>query len=156
MPVLPFVQNPYASPTPYIRPMPVQPVWQQAPRPPAQVPAAMAEHSAPRPKIRMQAPEPTTTSARLSLPSPEQLGLSPIRTSAGESVDWNLVRTRLDKMGAVGFHLDKLNQGGTRVRFFLPAGQPNSTQHIEAAADTEAAALRLALDRAEAFARNRR
>ena len=117
----------------------------------------MAERSAPRPKVRMQAPEPTSTSARLSLPPPEQLGLAPTRsTSPQESLDWNQVRTRLDRMGAVGFHLDRLERGGTRVRFFLPARQPNTTQHIEAAADTEAAALRLALDRAEAFANSPR
>lgn len=160
MPILPVVYNPYPTPTPYARPVAPQPVWQHPAGQRMQVPAAMAERTQPRPKIRLQAPDAPVASAssRLSLPSPEALGISigKRRNAPAEAVDWNHLRARLNQLGALGFHLDKLTHGGTRVRFFLPSGQPNNTHHIEAAADTEPAALRLALERAETWARTRR
>jgi hypothetical protein len=151
------------------------PPW-QATAPPARnpVPAAMAAQNGnpERPKIRMQAPEtllpdaaphmppqpqtPAPQPTRLTLPSPEQLGVSgtgpaPVTSPATAlRVDWNDLRARLERLGALGLHLDKLAIG-YRVAFLLPTNQPDRAHHIEATADTEAAAIRLALQRAEAW-----
>ncbi|MBI3409966.1 MAG: hypothetical protein HY040_16625 [Planctomycetes bacterium] len=109
------------------------------------------------PKIRMQAPEPTSTSARLVLPSPEELGVAvqvPAQIpphAARPSLDWNRAHTRLQELGAVGFHLDRLPQGSCRVTFLLPTSQPQRTHHVEAEAANEADAVRNALEQAETW-----
>lgn len=147
-----------------------QPKWQGNPSP-AQPrmppPAALAVASGnpnalPPPKVRMQAPEAPTAAARLALPSPEELGLAeatPSEPSQGGSVsafDWNLAHTRLQHLGAVGFHIDRLAPGRFRVTFFLPTAQARQTHHVEAEATSEAAAAQSALDQAEAWARMRK
>lgn len=125
--------------------------------------AQNAQPTLPPPKIRMQAPDaPKPAPARLVLPAPEKLGIHaadmlpnaaspPIRVAEPESMDWNHAHARLQRLGALAFHLDRLTQGGFRVTFYLPGQQGQSTQLVEAVAETEAAAVAAALERAEAF-----
>lgn len=122
--------------------------------------AAATPTRASQPKIRMQAPEPTTTSARLVLPSLEELGVAvqaqvPVQASR-PALDWNRAHTRLQDLGAVGFHLDRLPNGGCRVTFLLPTSQPQRTHHVEAEAASEADAVRNALEQAETWRSSQR
>lgn len=113
----------------------VRPTGASRPTPPV-VRAQMEEESRPAP-------------ARLTLPSPEQLGLaSP--TSTGEATDWSKAHQRLDQLGAVCFHLDKLPKG-CRVVCLLPTTQENRLHRIEVEAGSETEAVRLAIERAEAW-----
>jgi hypothetical protein len=122
------------------------------------VPAALASGAvtpaaAPKPTIRLQAPDPPPARpARLTLASPEALG---VRASGGNltaapALDWNRIHARLASLGALGFHLDRLVSGGSRVTFMLPMPAQRIHQ-IEVTADTEAAAVTSALEHAEAW-----
>jgi hypothetical protein len=71
-----------------------------------------------------------------------------VKLAALEHLDWNALRDELSRLGAIGFHLDKLADGTYRVGFLLPTGHPERALRIEAVAATEAEAIRLALDRA--------
>jgi hypothetical protein len=85
---------------------------------------------------------------RLSLPAPEELGVRP-PVAAAASVDWNAVRARLDRLGALSFRVDHLPGGDRRVTFLMPTSSPNRTRQIETIAASEAAAVQLALEQAE-------
>ena len=88
------------------------------------------------------------------MPTPTELGLanpSPIPAP----VDWNQTHARLNQLGALGFHLDHLSDGSTRVTLLLPARQPGRSQQVECLANSDAAAVTAALERAESFARSR-
>jgi hypothetical protein len=98
----------------------------------------------------------------LNLPSPEQLGVgcgcgkcecSPCNCNA--PVDWAEVHRRLEQLGALSFHEQKMTEGGYRVSFLLPTDRENRSQHVEATAETAIQAAQLALDRAEALAKRR-
>jgi hypothetical protein len=98
-------------------------------------------------------PPPALTQKRpapLTLPPPEELGVTLVRKKAAP--DWNAIHRRLGQAGASDFRLDKLPQGGYRATLFLPTGQKNCKHHIEAPGTTEAEAVCLALDRAEKWA----
>jgi hypothetical protein len=138
---------------------PVAGAWQAAPpaKPAPRMPvtAALATGSpnaAPRPTIRLQAPDTLlgAPKAPLILPSPAALGIQQAdhAPSAAQTVDWNHVHARLGRLGALGFHMDRLPQGGVRVTFMLPAGDQRARQ-IEVVADSEAAAVNAALEHAE-------
>ena len=127
--------------------------------------AAMAAASAePKPKVRLQSADPTppVQVARLVLPSPEELGLSSARPAgqatappdapAQSAVDWNDAHARLRRLNAVGFHLDRLSEGGCRVTFQLPTQQPQRTHVVESIGRTDAEAVHLALQQAEQWA----
>ncbi len=109
----------------------------------------MQANGLPRPKARAV---PADESPRLVLPSPEELG---IRVAASPAMDWNATHSRLERLRAVRFQSDRLPEGGHRVTFLLPAGQAQ-TQQVEACAATEADAVQLALQRAEAWAGGQR
>jgi hypothetical protein len=91
------------------------------------------------------------------MPSPEQLGISGGPGAPGKApaavarVDWNDLRARLDRLGSLGFHVDKLSSGTFRVAVVLPTGQPDRNHRVEVTAETEAGAAQLALQRAEAW-----
>jgi hypothetical protein len=89
----------------------------------------------------------------LRLPSPEDLGVSAPRPTAG--ADWSAALRRFDQLGATGFQLEKLPQGGCRVSCLLPTSQPGRTHRIDAQAASDGDALRLALERAEEWAKQR-
>ncbi len=161
------------QPTPFqpMQTMPAMPGnWAAAPQPNPQPPAMpvlanMATGNAntrngPRPKIRLQAPDmpKTALAARLVLPSPEDLGVGVPRptpsqvqapANAPAQMDWNVAHARLNRLGALAFHLERLTQGGCRVTFLLPSSQAQQTHHVEVVADTEAVAVTTALDQAE-------
>ncbi len=102
------------------------------PRPVA--PPPQAWQAAPRPIVRGVAPE---APPRVVLASPEELGIrAPIQDAQA--------RARLAQLRAQRYESDRLPLGVYRVSFFLPDGAP-----IEAVGETEAAALQLALNRAE-------
>lgn len=140
---------------------------QAAPRPVMNTPAPMLASAEPRPKVRLQAPdEPVQPAAtRLTLPPPEQFGIgakpvaatAPVapaaETPAAPAVDWNITKQRLDRLNAVAFHSDRLAPGGFRISVLLPTR--DGTHHIEAEAGSEAAAVAIALERAETWALQR-
>jgi hypothetical protein len=126
---------------------PGAPALQDDPRRPlfrGQMPEQAAPAPAPPPR-----PEP------LALPSPEQLGLV-AAPAAGEQVDLNAALQQARRLGVTGFNLNQLPDGSYQVALRLPTCQPDRTQHVEATARTEAAAVRLALERAEQWATTRR
>jgi hypothetical protein len=90
------------------------------------------------------------------MPSPEQLGISRPPVAAGSGSDWAAARARLDKLGAVCLHLEKLPQGGFQFTCLLPTAQPGRTHRVDATAPTEAEVIRLALDKSEEWARGGR
>jgi hypothetical protein len=163
MPSTPFpIQNPNFTPAPYLgQPMPGN--WSPgaatvAGPPRVPVPAALAAGignpiAAPRPTIRMQAPDPVPAPPpRQTLPSPEALGISVANPApSAQSLDWNVAHARLERLGALGFHLDRLAPSKIRAMFMLPAGDHGAHQ-IEVVADNEAAAVNAALETAEAWA----
>jgi hypothetical protein len=116
----------------------------------------MAQQPPPR-VFRGQAPEepppPPSRPAPLRLPTPEDLGVSAARSAAG--ADWAAALRRLDQLGATSIHREKLPQGGCRVTCLLPTGQAGRTHRIDAQAGSDGDALRLALERAEEWARQR-
>jgi hypothetical protein len=129
----------YPNPQPLPRtltPQPANPQWAANPNGPAR-PAA------PLPIIRAQAEDPPSSSSRLALrlPSPEELGVPSIRPSKIPQITFE---QRLGRLGASGMQVDRLPQGGFRAHFLLPGAQP-----MEADGSSQAAALNLALDRAE-------
>ena len=112
-----------------------------------------------QPKARGYAPEVQPTPAPkprpIQLPTPAELGLANPVPAATSSVDWNQTHARLQQLGALGFHLDRLPDGSTRVTLLLPARQAGRSQQVECLAVSDAAAVAAALERAEDFARSR-
>jgi len=99
-------------------------------------------------------PERRSRLTPVTLPTPEQLGVQKPRVKDG-SADWADARRRLEMLGAVAFQVVKLSEGGCRFTCLLPTDQPNCTHRVEADAATEAEAVRLGLDRAENWTRQR-
>lgn len=153
--------------------MPPQ-VWAVPPPPPAGIPQQRPPAQAPRQPVAWQAspppavvrgkvddppPDPRATSsltaapaprpAPLSLPAPEQLGVGvgAARTEPQRAavVDWNVASAELRRLGALGWQMGKLPQGGYRFSFLLPTERQDLTRHIEAVGATEADAIHLAL-----------
>jgi hypothetical protein len=85
----------------------------------------------------------------LTLPAPEQLGIACNTAPARPEADWADVHRRLERLGAISFHQQKLTAGGYRFTCQLPSGQASRARQIEAEAATAAEAAVLALDRAE-------
>jgi hypothetical protein len=111
----------------------------------------------PRPIARAQAEDdliPAPRPARLSMPSPEQLGIAAGKP-ATDGADWAALHRRLDHLTPLCCRTEKLAQGRFRVALVLPTAQADRSQHIEAEGDTEAEAAGRALDAAEAWAARR-
>ena len=98
--------------------------------------------------------EQRSRAAPVTLPSPEQLGVSKPRPRDG-GTNWTDARRRLATLGAVTFQVSKLTEGGSRFTCLLPTDQQNYNHRIEADAASEAEAVRLGLEHAEAWARQR-
>jgi hypothetical protein len=163
----PSYQPPNYAPRPASRPAPV---WQQQPAPEEQ---PMVDAPAPRgPVFRGKADDEVVTetvtveaeerSEPLNLPSPEALGVgcgcdkcecSPCKCRAPK--DWAEFHQRLEQLGALSFHQQKLTDGSYRVSFLLPTERDNQSHHVEATAETGLQAAGLALNRAEILARRR-
>jgi hypothetical protein len=149
--------TPQTNPAPrYVnQPAPQPPSWPPQPQPQTSQAAAPS-----RPVFRGQAPEeaepeppPRSLAAArpapLTLPAPEQLGLDRTGPASNAALDWAEVHRRLDRLGALSFHQQKLAAGGYRVTFLLPTDQPNRARQVEAEADSVAQAVTLALRQAE-------
>jgi hypothetical protein len=115
--------------------------------------------------VRAQAGEEQTNSsvttvptAKLLMPSPEELGLAAGGAPNPASVDgdWNAARRRLDALGACYYRLEKADQG-FRFTCSLPyAGDPNRERHFETLAASEADAIRMALEQVDDWKSARR
>jgi hypothetical protein len=90
------------------------------------------------------------------MPTPDQLGISCAKVADADAADWTTARRRLDRLGAVCFHLEKLAQGGYRFTCLFPTTQPKRTHRVEAVAATEAEVVRLVLDKSEEWAAGRK
>jgi hypothetical protein len=99
-------------------------------------------------------PELRTPPALVTLPKPEQLGIRKPRPRES-AADWADVRRRLEILGAMTFQATKLQDGGCRFLCLLPTDQRSYNHRIEVEAATEAEAVRLGLERAESWARQR-
>jgi hypothetical protein len=125
---------------------------------PPQLPTPPA---APPPTIRSQSPDEAVTAAppsraawiELRLPPPEELGIAVAARPV--TLDWSAAHRRLEQLGACCIRLEKLANGGCRFTCVLPTGQADRTHCIESLADNAAEAVAVALDRAEAWARQR-
>ena len=148
-----FVPQPQAAQQQWVPPPPpnVRPPGRQlagaqaatAPREPT-VRAKIDDIPTPPPAPGWSRPSPVT------LPTPEQLGVACTPAAARpaatpEAVDWNATHTRLRQLGALGWQVARLPQGGYRFTFLLPTAQPNCSRHVEATGASEAEAVRLAL-----------
>jgi hypothetical protein len=125
---------------------------QPFPQPPAPQPVVMpvqniAAEPQPRPRIRMQAPEEPAAAIQrpLEMPPPEAFGLAP---KAPANVNWNAARSRLQQLGASAFRIDPVGDS-FRVRILLPTNQSGGLHEVETTADSQAAAVDLALEQAE-------
>jgi hypothetical protein len=92
---------------------------------------------------------PASPPSKLSIPSPEELGLlktpPPSAPRANGGVDWTTARDRLEKYGAVHYRLERADDGW-RFVCALPIPQKPNTQHqfeVRAASDQEAMAVLL-------------
>jgi hypothetical protein len=88
----------------------------------------------------------------LALPPPEQLGIG--AATAPAEIDWNAVHRRLHLLGSTSYQSQR-TADGYRFTCLLPTADPDRSQRIEAQAAGEADAIRLALDRAEHWARGK-
>ena len=79
---------------------------------------------------------------------------APLAAAApGDRVDWNAVRERLARLRVLSFRVDRVGQA-YRVNFLMSTSRQR-THQVESTAGTEAAAVSLALERAEQVAGTR-
>lgn len=139
-----------------------QPTWNPAPVQQSMPPTAFNQPRQnirrPAPIIRAQNSDESSVQQReqvtLSMPTPEALGISLNPTienvTRTEEVDWNMIWSKLRSLGVSSFHLDKLANGSFRVVFTLPTQTASGQSHVvEVIADSEATAVRTALQRAQ-------
>jgi hypothetical protein len=92
------------------------------------------------------------------MPSPEALGVSAhlnvTQANPTAPVDWNQIQARMERLKVVRYEKDRL-PGGVRVRMVLPTSDPMRGQPVEAQAESEAAAILMVLDAAEAWQQKR-
>lgn len=89
----------------------------------------------------------------VKIPTPEELGVG---TRKVERDDWTAGYRRLCELGATCFQMRRLPQGGCNVTCLMPTGQPDRNHRIEAAAASEAEAVRLVVQAAEEWAARKR
>jgi hypothetical protein len=101
---------------------------------------------------------PRQTLANFVLPTPEALGVTADLTAAQPAapgqVDWNAVQARMERTGVLRYRKEAL-PGGVRVTLTLRTSDPNFGQPVVAQANSEPAAIAMALDAAEAWAQKR-
>lgn len=150
----------FAMPAPTYAPSPVAAGWQPAPSAPRATQPVLAAQAATlnQPTFRGAGPEPKPAVAPppraplqpIALPSPRELGLGPAPTGATPArLDWNDAVARLQRVGASGFRLDPLPQGGARFSVVLPTADPGRTRTLEAVGRTETDAVLDVLRQAE-------
>jgi hypothetical protein len=148
-----FASQPMAWPqaSPAWQQAPVNATW--APQPPATQPIFRGKgEDEPFDNTTVPASVAPSAPAALVMPSPGELGVAESRGRDGKA-DWNNARERLQQLGAIAFNLDQLGGEGCRFSCFLPTASPSRTHHIEATAASESEAIRLALAKAEEWAK---
>jgi hypothetical protein len=88
----------------------------------------------------------------LTIPPPEELGISPAPLAEMNGADWTQAHRDLERLASISYQLDKLPEGGCRFTCLLLTSQPGFTHRVEAEAATEAEAVRLVLDKAKEWA----
>jgi hypothetical protein len=153
MPLPPLAPQPQAR-----MPQPTQ--WQASPtRMPS--PAFLASGANPRPvpaTVRGVSADPPRVS-KFVLPSPEALGVrtslkTPATAAPTLQVDWNQIQARMERLRVLRYEKDR-QAGGVRVMLLLPTSNPERGQPVTAQAETEAAAIVMALEAAEAWMQKR-
>ena len=76
-------------------------------------------------------------------------GVAAALVRAEAEFDWTAAQRRLDRLGGVCFHMDKLENGNCRFTCILPTRQPGLTHRVEAEAATSHEAVGLVLSQAE-------
>jgi hypothetical protein len=142
---------PIAQPGARVPTAPYAPVIAQQQVPSRPIIRAQREDDPPPVRPSRIAPPP----ARLTIPTPEQLGVAGAMARSEASVDWSAVHDKLNRLGASCFHLEKLSNGACRITCLLPTGQEGRSRRIEAEAGSEAEAVRAALARAEEWSNAR-
>ena len=141
-----------AAPLRQAVPQPVQ--WQAAPT--ALLASGVSAQPLPAKTRGVSADAPAMP--KFSLPSPEALGVSvsasPPRAVTVQ-VDWKQIQSRMQRLGVLQYKKNSLANGGVGVTMLLPTSDPAIGQPVSAQAETEADAIILALDAAEAWARKR-
>jgi hypothetical protein len=108
--------------------------------------------------VRGVAPEAPAAPPKYVLPRPEALGVSTslnLQPAAAPPVDWTQIQTRMERVGVVGYDKDRSTPGSVRVTLTLRTADPARRQPVTAQGDTEAAAVLLALQHAEAWVQKR-
>ncbi len=67
-------------------------------------------------------------------------------------MDWSAAHRKLENLHALCYRMENLGQGGFRFTCLLATNQAGQTHHVEADANNEAEAVRLALNQAEKWA----
>ena len=98
------------------------------------------------------------TVSKFFVPSPESLGVSAnlnlqATPAPTRQVDWNQIQARMERLKVLRYEKDRPQAGVVRVKMLLPTSDPTRGQPVEAQAETEAAAILMALDAAEAWQR---
>jgi hypothetical protein len=156
----PLIRRQAPAPAPAQPPRVAAPGWQVQPaaninaQPRFPVNAALAGDQTPRPTFRAQEPDApaVATATPFVLPTPQQLGLAqaqatPAAPIAAREIDWNDVRARLHRLGAVGFHLDQVG-GQWRAQLLVPINA-QEMRTLESSAGNDAAAIAAVLQQAE-------
>lgn len=134
-------------------------MWQAKPTAPARAMngnsggAALAVRPMPQPKVRAQSADPVPSEpVRLTLPSPETLGIAPVRTAAAPIArpeNWNDVHARLRRLSPTSFRIDQILPGQWRATLTL-APDARGARTFEADAPSDLGAVANVLAEAEA------
>ncbi len=121
----------------------------------AYTPPKLPVPAAPQPIVRGQAPDeppPVPAPTPLRVPTPEQVNVA-AAPPANTAFDWNNAHVRLDRLGATGFHIDRLADGACCASCLVPSVQSGQRRQFEVRARTADEATLLVLDEAERWVR---
>jgi hypothetical protein len=123
------------------------PVYAPPPQQPAQAPRQPQQ----QPVVRGSAPEEKKPARRepVSLPSPEQIGITPPVPPDPNVIDWNATHERMKAMGVLEFQMPQRAEGGYRFSVVMATAEAGRTYRIEGTGATEAAAIRSCLDKTD-------
>ena len=106
-----------------------------------------------------EGPAAALAALHLSEPRPEALGVATSLdlqpAAAPVQVDWNQIQARMERVGVVGYDKDRTTPGIVRVTLALATADPARRQPVTAQGETEAAAVLVALQQAEARVQGR-
>src|SRR5262249_323405 len=97
------------------------------------------------PPVRHSLPK-ETAPARITLPSPEELGVSSARAPS-ESFDWSPIQRRFREAGASCFHVEFQPEGRCNLICLVPSDRPDRTHRIDAEGSSEEETARLAVQK---------